>query len=253
MIQTPIYIDSSDHGPFKENDNDNFKILLPQDFRYSHGDWRCAVSSITFRNGFKIMQDLEMKFNVYHYDDEDLTRIEEFEIPSILRSHDEIIDYFKDKIINVATCTKTVSNQIKIVFKEKIVLKIDKHLAVILGCNNFTNNYQMIARIKGGVYISPLKIQNINLFPAQLYVTCSFVEHSVVAGSMSPLLKIVPLSDQTDNQYLTIDFGHSLEFVPVRLTDLKVLEFKIKSHTDKSPGFIDKKSSLYMSLIFQKF
>ena len=84
MDQTLIYIDSSDHGPFKENNNDSFKILLPQDLRYSHGNWKCAVSSITFRNGFKIMQDLELKFNVYHYDGENLTRIEDFEIPDLL-------------------------------------------------------------------------------------------------------------------------------------------------------------------------
>ena len=91
------------------------------------------------------------------------------------------------------------------------------------------------------------------IFPTQLYIEANFMDFSLVAGKFSPLLKLVNLNKTNQGEYITMDFGNSLEFYPIRKFDLRVLDFKIFDNANNLANFMDNSEPIFMSLTFKKF
>ena len=246
-----IFLDSRKTDVYKENVADNFRFLLTRDIRFE----RCeiALNSITFRNNFKIMSDLALGFDVEHYSGDLVTKTEQFQIPRTLQNHDDIVNYFLKKIQHVADHEKTDNGTLKLIFKSKTKLVIQEHLAEILG-SSVIKQICVIRKLKGDTYVFQFTPKKIPIFPNQLYITCSFIQPTLVAEVLCPLLKIIPISADNNDDFLSIDFSHNeLEFIPCRFNNLKELQFEIFTHTMKNIGFMNPHDVLYMSIVLRKF
>ena len=247
-----IFLDSRKTNLYQENKADDFKFLLSRDIRFE--SCQVALNSITFRNNFKIMSDLALGFEIEQYSDDLMIKKETFDIPRTLKNHDQIVRYFTTKIQHIADYERTDNQSLKLRFKSKTKLVIQEHLAEILGASNIINHLCVITKLKDEFQVFPFPPKKIPIYPNLLYITCSFIRYTVVAESLCPLLKIIPISSNNTDEFLSVDFSRDeLEFVPCRFNNLKELQFKIFSHTLNDIGFINPNDVLYMSVVLRKF
>ena len=247
-----IFMDSSKTNIYKENKADSFKFLFTNNIRFQHCE--IALNSITFKNNFKILSDLALDFEIEQYQGDLVTKKEKFETPKTLQNHDEIIKYFLSKVEDIVDWEKSENGSLILKFKTKARIIIEEHLAEILGSNLIINQICTIAKLKDDTYVFQHSPRKIPLYPNQLFITCSFVQHTVFGGILCPLLRIIPIKVENSNEYTSIDFSQDqLEYIPCRFSNLKELQFNIGSHTMGNVGFMNTNDILHMSIVLRKY
>ena len=246
----PIHISSDKSNYFPNNKNNSFKVQLPTRLDFSNGEWKVALSSISFDNHFKILPELDLSFQVVEEEQSlnSLSQRGEEHIPNV-STLNEVVSYFRESITDIAYFfQKTQSSRITLKFKKNGIIKIGAHLSKILGSN--VEEVLTIRKQKSDSYIFPLRPQNIEIHPTLAYIYGNFCDMSICGGYYSRLLKIVPISHKTFGERVTEEF-ETLEYIPTTTSVIQLLEVTITSHTGQLLEFINE-SDVNMTLIFQK-
>ena len=254
METIPIFLDSASNVIHSNNTASTFKCSLPNDMAIN-GKWSVALSSISFRNDFLIMKDLDLGYSIEVYRKNEPVIKQQDEVPLRLRTHSEVIEWFLEEINEFVTNEQAASGQVKLTFKNMTKLVISRNLSMLLGGIMLQDQNQVIKKPKNGVYLMPRMPKPINLFPCQLFLYSSMLEHSLVAGIKLPLLKIVPIpSPINTNNYHNVTFtGDNLRFTPLRFNNVpQLLDFTICSASGSDIGFSNSQSHVFITLLFKR-
>lgn len=254
MEMFPIFIDSLPTNIHKNNTASRFKIQLPQSVDY--GKWKMAVNSISFKNDFLIMNELNLKFAM-EYGNNNATKVKkQFVTPPELRTHNEIIEWFLSEISDVITGQQTENGQIMLTFKKKAKLVIEKNLSLLLGGIKFIHDKQVISKLKNGVFLMPTKPKEIQLFPHQLFLYSDIVEPSILGGVHEPLVKIIPVNPPFNTKnYESISYhGENLQYISLRAGNIpQTLDFTLRSTTNSEVEFCNPLEPIFITLLFQRY
>ena len=114
--------------------------------------------------------------------------------------------------------------------------------------NFFQKGNIVVSAEKDTSYLVPYESRNIQLFPNLLYVYANCVKLSPINNQYRQLLRIVPLPIDSQDKQVTIEFNQ-LEFVPLSLSIIELLKFKIVTHDDEFVKPIDVNNIVYMNLL----
>ena len=102
-IQTPnntihLNVNSMNEHFVFENKANCFKTLLAKELDLSSGNYRCAITSITYKNNFKRLSGFNLDFCVQNESD---GLEEKFFIPKRMKEEKEMREFFFESVKNV--------------------------------------------------------------------------------------------------------------------------------------------------------
>ena len=242
-----------------KNQPHKFTQNLVSRLNFEHGLWRVALTSILIPSDILMFESLELQFTIYTLqfdppneltvspDIEPVTHIP----PRTLSSCKEVIEYFKEKVKDFIDVDIQRSGLIVLRFNKAAKIVIGKHLARILG--HSLDKSITITGAQNQSWVFTNHPNEIEIFPTSISLLCNFVENSIVGEKLMKLLKLIPLSNKKDDDYLSIEFETN-EFVNLRTTELKELEFELYTNNDEFIGFKSGvETPIYFNLLFQQF
>ena len=116
--------------------------------------------------------------------------------------------------------------------------------------NFFQKGNIVLSAEKDTTYLVPYATRNIQLFPNLLYVYANCVKPSPINNQYRQLLRIVPLPIDNQDKLVTVEFKQQ-EFVPLSLSRIELLNFKIVTHDDKFVKPLDGNNIVYMNLLIK--
>ena len=250
-VQSPnnrihINVNSMNEHFVFENKPNCFKTLLAKELDLSRGNYRCAITSITYKNNFKRLSGFNLDFSVQNESD----GVEEkFFIPKHMKEEKQMREFFFESVKNIVDFEINEDDHYLLTFKKKASLSMGKHLAILLGAK--TNNE--IFEFKGDishVYIFDSKPMTIGFYPPLMLVYSDIVSHTIIGEKFCQLLKICEIGEKR-NDYVTYEFDN-VEFFDCPNTIMKELRFDIKSHHGEYLEF-EKGSVVFINLVFQRF
>lgn len=263
MHQFGIHVNSTATSSFPENRPGLFKIRLPKTLNLM-GDWKCALSSITFRNDLEIDANLDFHFtvsllsnSVNNIDIETLPLNSDqekvFKVDLKIRNIDQIIEFFIDNIKQWIEVIKSPKNILLLKFKANAKLKVSPFLSKLLGISSIVSE-SLILKEKGEVFLCSLPIEyGMPLFTQSIFVNTSFLEYSILAHTFAKILKVIAVPQKTQGKYVTLEFD-SLEYIPLLHSEICELDFTLKGVSGAELKFHKSEfSEIYMNLIFKKF
>ena len=250
-------------------------------------EWQVALSSITFKNHFKMDSNFHFKFSYYCYD-MDLNMIcflKHFAIQET--SVEGILKKFKKKLattIDVMKKRHTRSSRapigkvlleggmLSINFQQATKITFTPHLAMVLGLdkNNYDSDtdytkesvqYEIgITANKNndhtGGLVSGLRPvdYSFNLTPKFMFVEMDAIKDIPIGNQNGKILKIVPLSKETEGCYVTEEFKH-LDFHPLERHHLQKIDFKLRAQSGSllQAHRTNDFNTTWMQLVFRKF
>ena len=268
-------IGNSEKSKFFQNSPTNFKFHLSQTLQYNE-EWKCAISSITFKNDFKNDNTFDFSFTYVQYDGNDNEKLSKsITIDHTLKTPMQIYETFRDSLLShddiesqyngetIAISTLNHPNIMSIVFGCKTKVYFSKHLAQLLGIitEPYTTELPQITVgnniivNQGGMYIASMPLDlNFDLSPKFMFIECNFLKNIPVGNGSSRILKIIPLSNQPTQKYTTIHFEY-LDFHEIEHSQFQTLDFKLLSQSGnllqmyESPTY----SETWIKLVFKKF
>ena len=250
-------------------------------------EWQVALSSITFKNHFKMDSNFHFKFSYYCYD-MDLNMVcflKHFAIQET--SVEGILKKFKKKLattIDVVKKRHTRSSRapigkvlleggmLSINFQQATKITFTPHLAMVLGLdkNNYdsdtdytkesvqyeigitanTNNDHTGGLVSG---LRPVDY-SFNLTPKFMFVEMDAIKDIPIGNQNGKILKIVPLSKETEGCYVTEEFKH-LDFHPLERHHLQKIDFKLRAQSGSllQAHRTNDFNTTWMQLVFRKF
>ena len=250
-------------------------------------EWQVALSSITFKNHFKMDSNFHFKFSYYCYD-MDLNMVcflKHFAIQET--SVEGILKKFKKKLattIDVMKKRHTRSSRapigkvlleggmLSINFQQATKITFTPHLAMVLGLdkNNYdsdtdytkesvqyeigitanTNNDHTGGLVSG---LRPVDY-SFNLTPKFMFVEMDAIKDIPIGNQNGKILKIVPLSKETEGCYVTEEFKH-LDFHPLERHHLQKIDFKLRAQSGSllQAHRTNDFNTTWMQLVFRKF
>ena len=250
-------------------------------------EWQVALSSITFKNHFKMDSNFHFKFSYYCYD-MDLNMVcflKHFAIQET--SVEGILKKFKKKLattIDVMKKRHTRSSRapigkvlvedgmLSINFQQATKITFTPHLAMVLGLdkNNYDSDtdytkesvqYEIgITANKNndhtGGLVSGLRPvdYSFNLTPKFMFVEMDAIKDIPIGNQNGKILKIVPLSKETEGCYVTEEFKH-LDFHPLERHHLQKIDFKLRAQSGSllQAHRTNDFNTTWMQLVFRKF
>ena len=248
--------------------------------------WKCALSSITFKNDFKFDSNFNFKFSYYQYDQFDTeilsrtnikidhnakTAKDIFEVfKATLEKHDDPeSEYNGTKIGFVADLDDRDEGVMTILFTKPTKFTLSPHLAMLLGVitnasDDSSINYQVesiennIGRNSnsfGGTFIGtrPIDFQ-FNLEQKFMFLESSILKEMPVGNGSGKLLKIISLSTRNPKVYTTVEF-EILDYHPLEYHHLQNIDFKLLSQSGNLLQVRDSTTynTTWVHLIFKKF
>ena len=296
-------------------------------------EWQVALSSITFKNHFKMHSNLNLKFSYYCYD-KDLKllfwlkhfTIKETSIAGILKKfkkklsstietmkkrhirekrapkgditiveneiiiqneilqpkedviiENEILKPIEDVIIENENLkpigdVRIENDILKINFQQATKITFTPHLAMILGLNrnsfdsdtdynkesvkyeigmkpNENNQYT------GGEFSGLRPVDSdFNLTPKFMFIEMDAIKDIGIGNQNGKILKIVPLSKETEGRYVTEEFKN-LDFHPLERHHLQKIDFKLRAQSGSllQAHHTTDFNTTWMKLVFRKF
>ena len=232
------------------NKANSFRVLLPSRINLSIGEWRVALSSISYKYKLHILDELWLD---YYVQDRSKSMDEiKHSIPKSLSSLEEIITYFFNSIKDLVTYEYDKNGLLKLEFQNLGRLRISKPLAIILGGNNSSQgSFLEIFRGRGSTYLFEKKPQFLPVFPTSFYIYSDVVEESIIGEMHAKLLKIVPLKEESVGKYFTYE-ANQLEFLDISTKEISEMSFEIRTHTGKLFQF-EQDTDVFIDLIFKNF
>ena len=264
------------------NKPSKFKIILPKGVEINK-QWKCALSSISFRNNFHYNQFLDLSFDMFAYtgildesgnirDDDIIYSISKTKIDDSCTDVRKVFNNFKQTIEDVkhrhnegsqgkvANFIFTNSRRVIIEANFNMSLRLSPDLARILGFTTVidrTNEKMVITLKAGNRYITSSTVDNSYTLKDQfMYVSCNFLDFIPWGGTMSRILKTIniPNEEEKEGQYITINFDN-LDFMSIENTHLNELDFALLNHSGEELSFKD--TTMYndtnINLVFKRF
>ena len=250
-------------------------------------EWQVALSSITFKNHFKMDSNFHFKFSYYCYD-MDLNMvcflkhfaIQETSVEGILKKFKKklatTIDVMKKRHTRTtrAPIGKVLleGGMLSINFQQATKITFTPHLAMVLGLdkNNYdsdtdytkesvqyeigitanTNNDHTGGLVSG---LRPVDY-SFNLTPKFMFVEMDAIKDIPIGNQNGKILKIVPLSKETEGCYVTEEFKH-LDFHPLERHHLQKIDFKLRAQSGSllQAHRTNDFNTTWMQLVFRKF
>ena len=248
MDRFPLNLSSSQNHFVYKNSPSSFKVQLNEELNLNIGKYKCGISSITYKNNFRMLSGFNLDYYVKNITDS--TDEERFFIPKFLKSVEEVRKYFFGVISNVADYKTDENDHYTLNFKKEATLKIGKDLARCLGSTT-EENFLEIHKGQNDWYSFQTKPQYINLYPPLMFIYSDIVSHSIVGQEYCQLLKVCPIESSRKGEYITFEF-ETIEFLDCPNTIIKELTFDIKSHHGEYLEF-DEDSVVFLNLVFQNF
>ena len=267
---------------YPKNSPTDFKFNLPGPLMINE-EWKCALSSITFKNDFKFDSSFIFKFSYYQYDqfDNEILSRTNIKIDHNTKTAKDIFEAFKDALENhhdpeseyngnkVGFVACRDEGVMTILFIKPTKFTLSPHLAMLLGVitnplDDSTLNYQIesiennIGRNSnsfGGTFIGtrPVDFQ-FNLEQKFMFLESSILKEMPVGNGSGRLLKIIPLSTQNPKVYTTVEF-EILDYHPLEYHHVQNIDFKLLSQSGHLLQVRDSTAynTTWVHLIFKKF
>ena len=267
---------------YPKNSPTDFKFNLPGPLEINE-EWKCALSSITFKNDFKFDSNFNFKFSYYQYDqfDNEILSRTSIKIDHNTKTAKDIFEAFKDTLENhhdpeseyngnkVGFVECRDEGVMTILFIKPTKFTLSPHLAMLLGViTNVTDdnsiNYQVESIVNnigrnsnsfGGTFIGtrPVDFQ-FNLEQKFMFLESSILKEMPVGNGSGKLLKIIPLSTQNPKVYTTVEF-EILDYHPLEYHHLQNIDFKLLSQSGNLLQVRDSNTynATWVHLIFKKF
>ena len=137
------------------------------------------------------------------------------------------------------------------IFKQKIL----KHIQLVeeseIVGTYFTRGNIVLSGESETSYLAPYTPREIELFPHLIFIYCNCVKPSPINDTYRQLLRIAPLTDDSDNsKKITVEFNQ-LEFVPLSQLNIKLLEFNIVTHDNLHIELLSEQSIVYLNLMIK--
>ena len=248
MERFPLSLSSLQNHFVYKNSPSSFKVQLKEELNLNIGRYKCGISSITYKNSFRMLSGFNLDYYVKNVTDS--TDEEKFFIPKFLKNVEEVRQYFFGAISNVANIETDRNDHYVLNFKKEATLKIGKDLARCLGSTT-EENFLEIHQLQNDSYSFETKPQYINLYPPLMFIYSDIVSHSIVGQEYCQLLKVCPVEHSRKDEYITFEF-ETIEFLDCPNTIIKELTFDIKSHHGEYLEF-DEDSVVFLNLVFQNF
>ena len=250
-------------------------------------EWQVALSSITFKNHFKMDSNFHFQFSYYCYD-MDLNMVSHLKHIAIKEtSIDGILKKLKKKLatnIDVIKKRHTRTTRapigkvlleggmLSINFQQATKITFTPHLAMVLGLdkNNYDSDtdytkesvqYEIgITANKNndhtGGLVSGLRPvdYSFNLTPKFMFIEMDAIKDIPIGNQNGKILKIVPLSKETSGRYVTEEFKN-LDFHPLERHHLQKIDFKLRAQSGSllQAHHTTDFNTTWMQLVFRKF
>ena len=267
---------------YPKNSPTEFKFDLPGPLELNE-EWKCALSSITFKNDFKFDSNFNFLFSYYQYDgfDNEILSRRNIKIDHNAKSAKDIYEAFKAAIekhedpeseyngnkVGFVACRD--EGIMTILFTKPTKFTLSPHLAMLLGVitkslDDSSINYQVesiennIGRNSnsfGGTFIAsrPVDFQ-FDLDEKFMFLESDILKEMPVGSGSGKLLKIIPLSTPNPKAYTTIEF-EKLDYHPLEYHHLQKIDFKLLSQSGSLLQMRDSNAynTTWVHLIFKKF
>ena len=267
---------------YPKNSPTDFKFNLPGPLEINE-EWKCALSSITFKNDFKFDSNFNFLFSYYQYDgfDNEILSRRNIKIDHNAKTAKDIFEAFKSALekhedpeseyngtkVGFVACRD--EGIMTILFTKPTKFTLSPHLAMLLGVitnplDDSSINYQVesiennIGRNSnsfGGTFIGtrPVDFQ-FNLDEKFMFLESNILKEMPVGNGSGKLLKIIPLSTQNPNAYTTVDF-EILDYHDLEYHHLQNIDFKLLSQSGSLLQMRDSNAynTTWVHLIFKKF
>ena len=282
MTEKNIRGNSQISSIYPKNSPTEFKFNLAGPLEIND-EWKCALSSITFKNDFKFDSNFNFQFSYYQYDgfDNEILSRRNIKIDHNAKTAEDIFEAFKatlekhddpeseyneDKVGFVACRDEGIMT---ILFTRPTKFTLSPHLAMLLGVitnplHDSSINYQVesiennIGRNSnsfGGTFIGtrPVDFQ-FNLDQKFMFLESSILKEMPVGNGSGKLLKIIPLSTQNPKVYTTVEF-EILDYHPLEYHHLQNIDFRLLSQSGSLLQVRDSTTynTTWVHLIFKKF
>ena len=250
-------------------------------------EWQVALSSITFKNHFKMDSNFHFKFSYYCYD-MDLNMvcflkhfaIQETSVEGILKKFKKKLATTIDVIKKRHTRTTRApigkvlleGGMLSINFQQATKITFTPHLAMVLGLdkNNYDSDTDYTKEsVQYEIGITPNKNNehtgglvsglrpvdySFNLTPKFMFVEMDAIKDIPIGNQNGKILKIVPLSKETEGCYVTEEFKH-LDFHPLERHHLQKIDFKLRAQSGSllQAHRTNDFNTTWMQLVFRKF
>ena len=267
---------------YPKNSPTEFKFDLPGPLELNE-EWKCALSSITFKNDFKFDSNFHFLFSYYQYDgfDNEILSRRNVKIDHNAKSARDIFEAFKAAIekhedpeseyngIKVGFVACRDEGIMTILFTKPTKFTLSPHLAMLLGVStksldDSSINYQVesiehnIGRNSnsfGGTFIGtrPVDFQ-FNLDEKFMFLESNILKEMPVGNGSGKILKIIPLSTQNPKAYTTVEF-EKLDYHPLQYHHLQKIDFKLRSQSGSILQMRDSNAynTTWVHLIFKRF
>jgi len=255
----------------EKNDNNNFKIDLPQTY-YLDSSWKVALTSINFPSNIKPLPNEEKyrSISVAKFGKNYGIRSVENKNYTLEKLVDEINKYTTEGG-GIFRIQKNVENGIE---NSSVILRLDRGTAVmipvligeILGFQYLSflpKEYDIDIVVRNDEYVIFYnnrdydwdfhfneKANMNNIKPEYFMIYTDIIESVIVGDTYAKLLKIVPSHNNYEETYVIEEFKHQ-ELHALESTLLKSISIEIRSHTGSFVNFPDKKK-IFMNLLFTR-
>ena len=267
---------------YPKNSPTDFKFNLPGPLEINE-EWKCALSSITFKNDFKFDSNFNFLFSYYQYDgfDNEILSRRNIKIDHNAKTAKDIFEAFKSALekhedpeseyngtkVGFVACRD--EGIMTILFTKPTKFTLSPHLAMLLGVitnplddsninyqvESIENNIGRNSNSFGGTFIGtrPVDFQ-FNLDEKFMFLESNILKEMPVGNGSGKLLKIIPLSTQNPNAYTTVDF-EILDYHDLEYHHLQNIDFKLLSQSGSLLQMRDSNAynTTWVHLIFKKF
>ena len=264
-----IHVSSCPTNQHPDNNASNFTATLPQTL-HLRGHWKVALNQIILSSKMKMLPTLDLRLKI---EDVESSQIVYGKFSSMSNDYKDLLDQFKDQVKTVADVAVLSTGNIVLKFKKPMKLTLGSHLAFLLGHIdplkelNLSNVPSPIdvtqdvipplpwTLVRNNNFVFGHAPRPITLHPKSIFIYSKELEYSMVGNKKLPLLSIVTVPPTTfDSQhdgYQEVQVEDQT-YIGITNTQLKSLEFNLRSHDDSLIQFSDPNAITYLGLIFQR-
>ena len=261
-----IHISSCPTYQHPENDASDFTAMLPQTLNL-RGEWKVALNQIILSSKMKMLPTLDLRMKIENIES---NQIVNGVFSSSVNDYEDLLKQFKDQIKAVADVDVLSTGNIVLKFKKQMKLTLGSHLSFLLGHIDplkelYLSNVLEVSQdedvipspwtlVRNNTFVFGHAPRSITLHPKSIFIYSKELEYSMVGNKKLPLLSIVtvpPTSDMQQDTYQEVQVEDQT-FIGITNTQLKSLEFNLRSHDDSLIQFSDQNAITYLGLTFER-
>ena len=271
-----VRLTSAKSEEYQDNDNAIFKVKLPAPIEVTR-DWRVALTSISHPNVFSTFIADEDTRSFFVREITGDKKIMKLKIPDNRKIYtvEEILYHLNLNLIlaNVGTVS-SVNGKCEFRFNNEVIIVASNYLLKILGyhgiinerrkvskmivntgneINHITDDTHQIIKSDDNKYVLTFKSGfDLNyLKPTYIMVYSNIVSRSILGGTMSNIIKVVPLKSSNKDYYVISDFKHK-EYYELQNSIVESIRIELRSHDGVPINFASNQDTI-LNLEFSNY